>query len=451
MKKRSVVILGVLAALLAFSMVLTGCNTLQTVEISGEPARIIYGQGQDFNTAGVSAILTYKKGNTENVSGLQVSGYDKGKPGEQTVTVSYQQKKVGNSATFTVTVVPVEKITVEKPPAKTTYKQGADFEPAGLVVKAEFRGGAVAAETIGTNRLTLSGYSKEGGGTQTVTADYYGKTASFNVKVAPLTKITVASAPDITEYFAGEDINLAGLVVNGTYEGIGDEPIKVTAEHLSSFDKNRGGKQDVVVTYLGKTAKFSVTYIAMSAIKIDTLPGKLEYKNGDEDLDLSGMVIMGTRQGSTTLELMDVSRAKASGFDKFKAGSQTVTITLGGKTATFKVTVSPNLFVGTWHGTTKPDSTGKFETLTFVMTENTWTFTRSGADDGYGRPFEITSSGTYTRDSGRHAILVVEKGKGTVGIEDGSNNVTVLPSGELKFTDDRSPYGPRFNNVTFTK
>jgi hypothetical protein len=428
-------------------MVLVGCNTLQTVEISGEPARLVYGQGQDFDTTGLEAILTYKKGNTQSVSGLQVSGYDKGKSGKQTVTVSYQQKKVGNSAAFTVTVVPVEKITVEKPPAKTVYKQGADFEPAGLVVKAEFGGGAVPAETIGPERLTLSGYSKGGGGTQTVTAAYYGKTASFNVKVAALTGITVASAPDITDYFTGEDLNLAGLVVNGTYEGIGDEPVKITAEDLSSFDKNRNGKQDVVVTYLGKTAKFSVTYTAMSAIKIDTPPGKLEYKNGDEDLDLSGMVVMGTRQGSTTLELVDTSRVKASGFDKFKAGSQTVTITLGGKTATFKVTVGPNLFVGTWHGTTKPDNhsnNGVVETGILVMTENTWTFTRSGVDSA-GRPFEITS-GTYTRDSGRRANLEKQKGDGFI-----ADTATILPSGGLELTFERSRIGSRYEDVVFTR
>jgi hypothetical protein len=231
------------------------------------------------------------------------------------------------------------------------------------------------------------------------------------VKVAALTGITVASGPDITDYFTGEDINIAGLVVNGTYEELGDEPVTVTAENLSGLDRNRNGKQDVVVTYLGKTAKFSVTYVAMSAIKIDTLPGKLEYQNGDEDIDLSGIVVMGTRQGSTTLEMIDASRVKVSGFDKFKAGSQTVTITLGGKTATFKVTVSPNPFVGTWtwinEKESAPQDTVRTTKVTIQMTEDTWTLTETEIQlSGDKSSKDTTYNGTYTRNSGRHADLL---------------------------------------------
>jgi hypothetical protein len=145
----------------------------------------------------------------------------------------------------------------------------------------------------------------------------------------------------------------------------------------------------------------------MSAIKIDTLPGKLEYQNGDEDLDLSGIVVMGTRQGSTTLELVDTSRVKTSGFDKFKAGSQTITVTLGGKTATFKVTVGPNLFVGTWAWVNmEPKNTGYTARVDLQMTEDAWTLTEIVIGDGTSR--DNIYNGTYTRDNGRHANLVVK-------------------------------------------
>jgi hypothetical protein len=108
---------------------------------------------------------------------------------------------------------------------------------------------------------------------------------------------------------------------------------------------------------------------------------------------------------------------KVSGFDKFKAGSQTVTITLGGKTATFKVTVGPGPFVGTWEGMMFRQfqgEEGEFP-VTLIMTDDTWTISYPPYKDG-----KITGgydyrgnvySGTYTRDSntGRHATLVLKK------------------------------------------
>jgi hypothetical protein len=108
--------------------------------------------------------------------------------------------------------------------------------------------------------------------------------------------------------------------------------------------------------------------------------------------------------------MVDASRVKVSGFDKFKAGSQTVTITLGGKTATFKVTVSPNPFAGTWtwinEKETPPQNTHRTAKVTIQMTEDTWTLTETVIRLSDNNSEDRTFSGTYTRNSGRHADLV---------------------------------------------
>jgi hypothetical protein len=189
---------------------------------------------------------------------------------------------------------------------------------------------------------------------------------------------------------------------------MGEKPVRVTEEHLSSFDKNRAGEQAVFVSYMGKTASFRVTFTAMQALSIYRPPAKLNYENGEE-LDLEGLTVQGTRMGAASIELVDISRLKISGYDRFKGGNQTVAITLGGKSATFRVTVAPNPFAGIWYGTMSEKHGQEVRTLpmTLVMSEDSWSVswekTAHYAADGY--------SGTYTRDrdSGKRAQLFLEK------------------------------------------
>jgi hypothetical protein len=419
--------LGIIAAGAVTMAGLGGCNTLQSIEVSREPVRTVYGQGQELDRSGLAVTAYYRK-NSEvvpNTASLQISGYDKGKPGTQTVTVTMKKQ----SATFTVTVVPVEQLSIQQPPAAAAFMQGDNFDPAGLVAWVEYRNRAVPGEKISPARLSFSGYNKDKAGVQTVTADYYGKRASFNVTVAALMGIVVTSPPDTTDYFTGEDLDLTGIVVTGTWEGVGEKTAAVTLENLSSFDKNRAGKQDVFITYQGKTASFSVTFVGMQALAVARPPEKLNYENG-EKLDLSGLIVQGTRTGATSIEMVDNSRLKISGYDRFKGGNQTITVTLGGKNTTFRVTVGPNPFVGTWYATWTENRSNEVWTrpVTLIMSEDSWKMTTEKTDQYFASEY----SGTYMRDSdnGKHAELLLKKTSGGSGTA--PNAVEVLSSYELK-------------------
>ncbi|GHV90898.1 hypothetical protein AGMMS50268_14010 [Spirochaetia bacterium] len=396
MKKR---ILGIIAIGAAIMVGLSGCNTLQTIEVSTAPARTVYGQGQELDRSGLVVMGHFKKDSREVTNESQVSGYDPGKPGEQTVTVTVKKQ----SATFKVTVVPVEKLSISQPPAKTVYMQGDDFDPTGLSVLVDFEKGAVPSETVISNRLTVSGYSKNKSGAQSITVEYFGKRTSFEVKIAALVGIAVGAPPNNTEYFTGEDLDLSGLIVNGTWEGNRQRTIQVTLENLSSFDKNRAGKQDVFITYSGKTTSFPVTFVGMQSILITRPPAKLNYENG-ERLDLADLTVQGTRTGATSIEMVDVSRLKISGYDRFKAGNQTVTVTIGGRSATFRVTVEQSPFVGTWLAS-RTTGAGTYP-VTLTMSEDSWAVSWPTID-GVIKGYEY--GGTYTRDSdtgnGKHATL----------------------------------------------
>jgi len=433
-----------------------GCNTLQSIEVSREPDKIVYGQGQALKIEGLLVTARYKKGNTEEAGpgGLRFTGYEPGKTGEQTVTVTMKGKwpSAPKSADFTVNVVPAERITVERLPYVTFIRQGADFNPSGLAVRVEFQNGAAPAEIVGAERLKLSGYNRNAAGTQSITADYWGKRVSFDIKVAAVLKIAVASLPDKTEYFTGEDFDPAGLVVYGTYEGFGDSVVNITRENISGFDKYSAGEQDLTVTWQGKTAVFPVSVVAMSAIRIDNPPRKLDYGNG-EQLDLAGMSVTGTRQGSSSMELIDVSRLQVSGYERFLEGSQKVTVTVGGRSASFTVRVGPDPFTGTWRGmrvSGRAHTAEKPDNVTLRMSGDAWALTVENVPEtGNAGAVVYEFSGIYTRDedTGKHASLKTQWSNAPAGYYPSA--IDVVSFNTLKITGQRSYFGS--DGITLTR
>jgi hypothetical protein len=80
-----------------------------------------------------------------------------------------------------------------------------------------------------------------------------------------MTAIQIAQAPAKTTYTQGEELDLAGLKVNGVWEGFPAEEIAVTAGDVSGFNSNNTGTQRITVTKNGRSATFNVEVVAASA------------------------------------------------------------------------------------------------------------------------------------------------------------------------------------------
>ncbi|MCU6688381.1 bacterial Ig-like domain-containing protein, partial [Dorea acetigenes] len=102
------------------------------------PTKTEYTAGEELDLDGMKVTVKYSNGEEKEITeGYEVSGYDKAKTGEQTVTVTYE----GKTATFKVTVkeeakpVTLESITVTAP-TKTEYTVGDELDLAGMKVVA---------------------------------------------------------------------------------------------------------------------------------------------------------------------------------------------------------------------------------------------------------------------------------------------------------------------------
>ncbi len=211
-----------------------------------------------------------------------------------------------------------------------------------------------------------------------------------------LTAISIYTAPTKTQYYIGDSVNTSGLQLKLTYSD-GSTEIISSGFTTSGFTSASAGAKTVIVSYGGKsatttpggqtvtwtssntsvatvsggtvtakaagtatiTAKFTYNGIAysktctitvvpapvtLSSISVYRLPTKTQYYIGDS-LNTSGLQLKLTYSDGST-EIIS-SGFTTSGFTSASAGTKTVTVSYGGKSTTFTVTVSVPVDAGT--------------------------------------------------------------------------------------------------------
>ena len=309
--------------------------TLSGIAIASTPTKTSYFVGDTLDTTGLKLIATYNNGTTQTItSGFTCKPTALNSAGAQTVTVNYG----GKTAAFTVNVqnVTLSDIAIASKPSKTSYFVGDTLDPTGLKLTATYNNGTTQTITSGFN-CNISALNDAG--PQTVTVSYGGKTATFtvNVQAVTLSGIAIASKPSKTSYFVGDTLDTTGLKLIATYNN-GTTQTITSGFNCTPAALNSAGTQTVTVSYGGKTATFSVNVqnVTLSSIAIASMPSKTSYFVGDT-LDTTGLKLTATYNNGTTQTI-------TSGFNCTPAvlndaGTRTVTVSYGGKTATFTVNV----------------------------------------------------------------------------------------------------------------
>jgi hypothetical protein len=154
-----------------------------------------------------------------------------------------------------------------------------------------------------------------------------------------LVSIVITSLPTKTAYFVGEVLDLSGLVITEIYSNNTTKTETVSMDNVSGYNTDTTGQQVLTVTVNSKTATFTVTVnaITLVSIAITSPPTKTTYLTG-ESLNLSGLEVTGTYTNNTT-KMESVSVDNISRYDTNSAGQQTLTVTVGDKTASFSIII----------------------------------------------------------------------------------------------------------------
>jgi hypothetical protein len=214
----------------------------------------------------------------------------------------------------------------------------------------DLTGRVTAAFTDGTSDVVavsaenISGFDCEKTGSQTVTVTYGGMASEpFPVYVKTLTGISVTGIYKNNYTIGDPDLGLIAerFQVTAQYEGSVSRPVALDRVAISEFDLTAGVKT-ITVTYYGKTAAFTVAVNPrLERIVIAALPAKTDYLVGEPadwyGLQVDAVYYNGNREET---KQVTVGAGGISGFYSYgNLGEQTITVTFGGKTATFTVTV----------------------------------------------------------------------------------------------------------------
>ena len=264
-------------------------------------------------------------------SQVTVSTFIPNKEGKQTITVTYE----GKTKTFDVNVIDeISNIVIKNPP--TTVDYGHDIDLSGTTIQVIKNSGTT---TIPVTEDMLSNYDSTdlSGIPQTITVTYEGKTDTFDITVNDYLVDIVLTAPSKNTYEYGESLDISdGYITKVTASGASDETVKLQPSMISGYDNTKLGAQTVTVTYEGITKTFGVTVEDnIQKIEVKEKP-KTKYNYG-EGLDVTGGTITVTRSSGTST--VNITPSMVSGFNPNKLGTQTLTVTYGGKTAKYDVNV----------------------------------------------------------------------------------------------------------------
>src|SRR5690625_2679145 len=260
------------------------------------------------------------------------------------------------TVTFTDTEITVDSRTVDELAVdsmemKTEYLQGESLDLTGLEVVAKFSDGT--AEVLSTDDYIVTGFDSSEVGTNVITINYNGKTATVDLKIVPLTvtNLKVKYYPAKTDYYIGDKFDSQGLVVVAEYNDgyqtaiLKDDLYKLEIQGNlvdESYVFESSGSQEVVIRSTEtpeQTISFNVNVSDAKLLGLEIIdePEIMLYFIGDK-LDLDGMSVYAKYSDGGEVRLMPDEYVVA-GFDSDQVGARDVTISHKGKEVTLTVTV----------------------------------------------------------------------------------------------------------------
>ena len=358
------------------SLQVTLMNTVSGITIT-PPTKTTYNHGDSLDLAGGEINLTYEDGTSGTLDinkatitesdgsplNMSPASYDGTQKVDKTLKIEYSKDGQTGTVNYPITIInDVKSITIKTLP-QTEYKvnETLDITTGELLVTR-----AVGTEivTMSSPKVTVSGFdntqeSKDLKLTVDYTENGITKTTDYLVNVTDnVQSISLKTMPP-TNYKYGEPLNVTGGQIEVVKDS-GVQTINITNDMIkeldgSEFDSTKLGTRKLQISYGGKTLEYEITVEDYVTGIILTPPTKLVYECGEE-LDLTGGKIEKVMASGTKIDVaLSDSSVSISGYDKTKAGSQTINVTYEGITKQFGVTVEDNVQSVTLIGTPKTE------------------------------------------------------------------------------------------------
>ncbi|MCR5694017.1 MAG: bacterial Ig-like domain-containing protein [Clostridia bacterium] len=320
-------------------------NSVDHIEVTTIPSKLEYLEGKDSLIISGGRITIYNKDGTTESKTLtrdMISGFDNTVVGPQVLTVTYGR----NTTTYTVTIRPksVSGISVSQLPSKSQYVELRDnLNVSGGQLSIHYDNGLT--EVVPLSDATVTGFNNSLVGENVLTVSYGGFETTFVVEIIPksVTQIRMHTMPDKLEYIVGkEQLDVSGGKLLVYYDNGTQEIVDLTPDMVSGFSNQAVGKKRLNVTFGSSNTFFDVEITPKIPIVIDiyTLPSKLDYLEGYDELSVAGGQIE-ISYNDDSYEIIDLSSDMISGFNNTHVGLNTLNVEYCGCSTQFVVTVVP--------------------------------------------------------------------------------------------------------------
>lgn len=251
---------------------------VKSIEITKQPVKTEYIEGQNFEATGMIVKATYLDGTEKEITDYTIeNGNELGKD------VTEVEIKFGKFSAFvpvTVSENILVSIEVTTPPIKTEYIEGQTFDKTGMVVKATYLDGTENTITdYNISNTTLKADDEE------IEVEFEGVKTSVKINVTKnkVEKIEITKLPNKTQYSVGEKFDATGMVVKAKYlDGTEKE---ITDYKITKTESLNIGDTTITIEYEGITSNIDIT---VKEIVYTVLEGENEkfIKNHDKDISV---------------------------------------------------------------------------------------------------------------------------------------------------------------------
>ena len=229
----------------------------------------------------------------------------------------------------------LDSITLDTSDAPTTFNVGDTFSYEGLSVTANYDDGTddiVTPTSVSTPNMSTAGQKTV---TVTYTEGGVTKTATYTITVNAVTLTSIEVSDAKTAYYVGD--SFVKPTVTATYSNGSTSDVTNSAT-FTGYNLSNAGNQTVTVSYTNgvtRTTSYSITVTAVVVTSLEISGAKTSFNVGDT-FSFGGTVTAHYNNGSTA----DVTAsASFSGYNMSTAGNQTVTVSYGGQSTTYQITV----------------------------------------------------------------------------------------------------------------
>ena len=234
-------------------------------------------------------------------------------------------------------------IEVISSPNKLEYKKNEKLDLDGMMVMAFYDNGT--RKILKDSEYIVSPFDSSDSGLVEVSITFENQIGAFIVSVATseafLINIEVVSRPDKVTYFVGEELDLTGLAVYGTFSTGMQKAIPFEELEVSYFSSAKVGTAPIVIKHKGFISRFEVEVVNEKPIVVDidivSLPLKKVYAPAEE-FDSTGLVVDAILETGDRVEI-DKKEILLENFSNAGVGDYEVVVVYQGFEKTFSVSV----------------------------------------------------------------------------------------------------------------